>query len=118
MDSTFEERQKASQRIFFRPTERFCKTLGQRISLARRKCSLTQQDMADRCLMSLSTYRRIEKGDSSVTAAALLRVLFLLGGFHSLDELIEPLNDSLGNTLVEDQLPKRIRNKKEGLNYL
>ena len=46
MDSTVEERRKASQRIFFRPTERFCKTLGQRISLARRKRSLTQQSCA------------------------------------------------------------------------
>ena len=118
MEPSIEERRKASQRIFFRPTERFCKTLGQRISLARRKRSLTQQDMADRCLMSLSTYRRIEKGDSSVTAAALLRVLFLLGGIHSLDEMIDPLQDELGNTFIEDQLPKRIRNKKDGYNYL
>lgn len=118
MDPTIEERRKASQRVFFRPTDRFCKTLGQRISIARRKRSLTQQDMADRCLMSLSTYRRIEKGDSGVTVAALLRVIFLLGGVHSLDEMIDPLQDELGNTFVEDKLPKRVRNKNAGYNYL
>lgn len=112
-ESTPEERRKRSQRVFFRPTERFCKTLGERISIARRKRSLTQQDIADRCLMSLSTYRRIEKGDSSVTVAALLRVLFLLGGVHSLDELMDPLKDELGNMRQEENLPKRVRNKPD-----
>lgn len=105
-------REKAAQRIFFKPTERFCKRLSDHISLARRKRRLTQKDMAERCLMSLSTYQRIEKGDSSVAFAAVMRVLFLLDGLKSFDDLLSPKGDDFGREELESRIPKRIRKAK------
>ena len=68
--------------------------------------------MAERSLLSISTYRRIEKGDSSVSVAALMRVLFLLDGLKSFDNLLAPETDTLGRELLDDDIPKRIRPKK------
>lgn len=109
-----DEKKRASQRIFFMPTERFVKTLGNRISVARRKRRLKQSEMAERALMSESTYRRIEKGDSTVSVAALMRVLFILGGLNSFNEILLPINDRTGSELMEDRLPKRIKGKVPG----
>ena len=75
---TKQELRKAQQRIFFLPTERFAKKLGKHISLARRKRCLTQKMLAERALISLATLQRLEKGDSSVSMAAVMRVLFIL----------------------------------------
>ena len=109
-----DEKKRASQRIFFMPTERFVKTLGNRISVARRKRRLKQSEMAERALMSDSTYRRIEKGDSTVSVAALMRVLFILGGLNSFNEILLPINDRTGSELMEDRLPKLIKGKVPG----
>ena len=109
-----DEKKRASQRMFFMPTERFVKTLGNRISVARRKRRLKQSEMAERALMSESTYRRIEKGDSTVSVAALMRVLFILGGLNSFNEILLPINDRTGSELMEDRLPKRIKGKVPG----
>ena len=109
---TSEERKRQSQLLFFRPTERFMKKLASHISIARRKRRLTQAQLAERSLLSISTYRRIEKGDSSVSVAALMRVLFLLDGLKSFDDLLSPETDALGRELLEDDMPKRIRPKK------
>lgn len=111
---TLDEKKRASQRVFFIPTERFVKTLGNRIAVARRKRRLKQSEMAERALMSESTYRRIEKGDSSVSVASLMRVLFILGGLNSFNEILLPINDRTGSELMEDRLPKRIKGKVPG----
>lgn len=101
-----DEKKRASQRIFFMPTERFVKTLGNRISVARRKRRLKQSEMAERALMSESTYRRIEKGDSTVSVAALMRVLFILGGLNSFNEILLPINDRTGIRADGRQAPQ------------
>lgn len=104
-----EARKKAQQRIFFRPTERFAKRLGEHISLARRKRRLTQKMLAERALVSLATLQRLEKGDSSVSLAAVMRVLFLLDGLKSFDDILSPEKDALGREELESRLPKRVR---------
>lgn len=108
------EKEPATRRIFVTPTERLLKALGRRISAARRARRLKQSEMAERALMSESTYRRIEKGDSTVSVAALMRVLFILGGLNSFNEILLPINDRTGSELMEDRLPKRIKGKVPG----
>lgn len=108
---TKEELKKAQQRIFFLPTERFAKKLGKHISLARRKRCLTQKMLADRALVSLATLQRLEKGDSSVSMASVMRVLFILDGLKSFDDLLSPAGDEFGREAVDARLPKRVRPK-------
>lgn len=103
----------AAQRIFFYPTERFCQRLAGHISLARRKRRWTQKEMAARSLVSLATYQRIEKGDSSVAFAAVMRVLFVLDGLKSFDDVLAPEGDELGREEVEKRIPQRIRKCKK-----
>ena len=108
---TKQELRKAQQRIFFLPTERFAKKLGKHISLARRKRCLTQKMLAERALLSLATLQRLEKGDSSVSMAAVMRVLFILDGLKSFDDLLAPAGDEFGREAIEARLPKRVRPK-------
>ena len=102
---------KAQQQIFFLPTERFAKKLGKHISLARRKRCFTQKMLAERALVSLATLQRLEKGDSSVSMAAVMRVLFILDGLKSFDDLLSPAGDDFGREAVEARRPKRVRPK-------
>lgn len=52
--------------------------LASRISTVRRDLGLTQGEMATMAKTSLSTYRKIETGDSTVTAETLYRVVMIL----------------------------------------
>ncbi len=110
-----QERKKAQQRLFFRPTERFAKRLGEHISLARRKRRFTQKMLAERALVSLATLQRLEKGDSSVSLSAVMRVLFLLDGLKSFDDILSPEKDDYGREELEARLPKRIRSSGDGM---
>ena len=99
-------------KIYLRPTTAFCKRLGKHINIARRRRRFSQQEMADKTGISRATYQRLEKGDSSVSISALVKVLFVLDGLHSFDELLAPEKDRIGMGLAEDALPQRVHPQK------
>lgn len=43
--------------------------------------------------------------------AAMMRVLFILDGLKSFDDLLSPAGDDFGREAVEARLPKRVRPK-------
>ncbi len=94
------------------PIIRALKKLGQDINDARRRRRITMELMAERAGISRSTLSRIEKGDESTSLGSYASVLFVLGLTDQLGNLADANNDLMGQTLEEENLPKRIRMKK------
>lgn len=83
--------------------------MGQYIRSARQARGWTMAETAERCLMSLSTYKRIEVGDPSVASGFWLQTLFQLGLMKQLVQSVSPEADQLGETLRHEQARQRIR---------
>ena len=96
---------------------RSLRKFGQDISIARRKRRLSVAMMTERVGISKATLQRMENGDPSVSIAAYVQSLFILGFGTPLSELIDQSNDEQGLLMELDHLPKRIRSsssKSEG----
>ncbi|WP_179401910.1 helix-turn-helix domain-containing protein [Burkholderia guangdongensis] len=93
------------------PVERAIRKLGSDISLARRRRHLSQASLAERMGASLSTVRRMEKGDVRVPIHFFARALHVFGEISALEQLLDTSNDDIGLTLMDEQLPKRVRSK-------
>lgn len=65
--------------------------------------------MAQRIDASLATVRRLERGDPGTALQHLARALEVLGGLATLDTLIDTSRDPVGQALMDEKLPKRIR---------
>lgn len=96
------------------PVERAILKLGSDISLARRRRHISQASLAERIGASLSTVRRIEKGDARVPIHFLARTLHVFGEIQALEHLLDTPNDAIGLTLMDERLPKRVRSKSGG----
>ncbi len=96
------------------PVERAIRKLGGDISLARRRRHISQASLAERMGASVSTVRRMEKGDVRVPIHFLGRALHVFGEIHALEQLLDTANDDIGLTLMDEQLPKRVRSKSGG----
>jgi transcriptional regulator with XRE-family HTH domain len=96
------------------PVERAIRKLGSDLSLARRRRHITQASLAERMGASLSTVRRMEKGDVKVPIHFYARALHVFGEIRSLEHLLDTPNDEIGLTLMDEQLPKRVRSKSGG----
>ena len=94
------------------PVERAIQKLGSDISLARRRRHISQASLAERMAASLSTVRRIEKGDVRVPIHFYARALHIFGEIQALEHLLDSARDEIGLTLMDESLPKRVRNKK------
>lgn len=94
------------------PVERALQQLGHDLSLARRRRHISQASLAERMGASLSTVRRMEKGDPRVPIHFLARALHVFGEIQSLAQLLDTAKDDIGLTLMDEQLPKRIRRKR------
>ena len=86
--------------------------LGQDINNARRRRRITKALMAERAGIAINTLTRIEKGDPGTSMAAWASAIFVLGLTENLRNLAEPGRDHLGLLLEEDNLPKRVRYKR------
>lgn len=93
------------------PVEHAITKLGNDLSLARRRRRISQASLALRIGASLSTIKRIEKGDSRVPLHFIARVLYVFGELERLNVLLDTANDAIGLTLADEQLPQRIRRK-------
>lgn len=94
------------------PVERALKKFGTDIRIARMKRGFTIEMMAERIGIHRSTYSKIEKGDPMVGLGAYATTLFVLGFGVPLSGLIDQRSDETGLLLTLDQLPKRVRPKK------
>ncbi len=96
------------------PVSRAIRKLGSDISLARRRRRISQASLAERMGASLSTVRRMEKGDIKVPIHFFARALHVFGEIHALEHLLDTPSDEIGLALMDERLPKRIRSKSGG----
>jgi transcriptional regulator with XRE-family HTH domain len=94
------------------PVERAIHKLGSDIALARRRRHISQASLAERMGASLSTVRRMEKGDVRVPIHFFARAMYVFGEIQALENLLDTANDDIGLTLMDEQLPKRVRKKR------
>lgn len=96
------------------PVARAIRKLGGDISLARRRRHISQASLAERMGASLSTVRRMEKGDIRIPIHFFARALHVFGEIQALERLLDTPNDEIGLTLMDERLPKRVRSKPDG----
>lgn len=96
------------------PVARAIRKLGNDISLARRRRRISQASLAERMGASLSTVRRMEKGDVKVPIQFFARALYVFGEIQALEHLLDTPNDEIGLALMDEQLPKRVRSRPGG----
>ena len=94
------------------PVVRALTRLGRDLSLARRRRQFSQESMAERIGTSVATLRRLERGDPSVAVGTVARALFVLGEIERLGGLLDTATDTIGLSLMDEQLPKRIRRRR------
>lgn len=93
------------------PVERAITKLGCDLALARRRRHISQESLAIRIGASLSTVKRMEKGDLRIPLHFIARTLHVFGELGQLASLIDTAKDDIGLTLANDQLPQRVRRK-------
>lgn len=93
------------------PVGRAIQKLGSDISLARRRRHISQASLAERMGASLSTVRRMEKGDARIPIHFFARALHVFGEIQALEHLLDTPNDEIGLSLMDERLPKRVRSK-------
>ena len=93
------------------PVNRALLKLGADLSLARRRRHISQASLAERMGASLSTVRRMEKGDARVPIHFFARALHVFGELQALEHLLDTPKDEIGLALMDEQLPKRVRGK-------
>jgi len=93
------------------PVVRALAKLGHDLSLARRRRKLTQESMAERIQTSVATLRRLEKGDTRISIGTIAQAFFVLGEMDKITNLLDTASDDIGLSLMNEQLPQRVRRK-------
>ena len=93
------------------PVERAILKLGRDLALARRRRRISQESLALRIGASISTVKRMEKGDMRIPLHFVGRTLYVFGELEKLNALLDSSRDEIGLTLADEQLPQRIRRK-------
>jgi len=93
------------------PARRALAKLAEGLSRARRRRRLTQRSLAERSGVGIATIKRLEGGDGRVAIETLVRVLQVLGGLESLEQLVDTGRDELGLLLMDEALPRRVRTR-------
>ncbi|MEI7694431.1 MAG: helix-turn-helix transcriptional regulator [Chlorobium sp.] len=94
------------------PVKRAVMKFGRDLSQARRRRRFSQQSMAERIGISVSSLRRLEKGDPTLSWGTIARAMYVLGEIEKLNQLLDTANDDIGLVLMDEQLPRRIRSRK------
>jgi transcriptional regulator with XRE-family HTH domain len=95
------------------PVIRALTKLGRDISLARRRRHMTQESLAERIGSSLRTVRRLEQGDPHISLHHIARALHVFGEIERFNQLMDTGGDIIGLTLMDEQLPRRVRTRKQ-----
>ncbi len=100
---------------FFEPTEKVrerIRQIGRNLRTARKRRRKTMRDVAEMVGVSVSTIKRVERGDPSVKFGVYLAVaeVFQLGDGV---RFAEPETDVIGLALEKQRLPQRIRSKRD-----
>lgn len=98
------------------PVLRAMVKLGNDICLARRRRRISQESLAERLGTSVSTIHRMEKGSGHTPLLVLARALHVFSELPRLENLLDTAKDDVGLTLMDEQLPQRIRAPRNGLN--
>jgi transcriptional regulator with XRE-family HTH domain len=85
---------------------------GEAIRLARRRRRQTASDLAMRLGVSLPTFRKLERGDPSVSLGTFVTALWLLDLLESFSAAVNPAQDRTGLALEIARMPKRVRRTK------
>jgi transcriptional regulator with XRE-family HTH domain len=93
------------------PVERAIRKFCSDIYLARRRRHISQASLAERMGASVSTVRRMEKGDLRVPIHFFARALHVFGEIQALENLLDTAKDDIGLMLMDERLPKRVRSK-------
>lgn len=94
------------------PVLRAIEKFGSDVALARRRRRISQSSLAERIGASISTVRRMEKGDERIPIHFIVRTLHIFGELESFSTLLDSSEDSIGLTLMDEQLPKRVRARR------
>lgn len=94
------------------PVRRALHKLGRDIRDARLRRRIATAIMAQRASISRTTLNKIEKGDPGVSLGNYAAVLFVLGLSDRLGTLADVRSDAVGLELDEENLPKRIRRRR------
>ena len=70
------------------------------------------QMIAERAFITRKTLGRAERGDQSVSMGIYASVLFVLGMVERIGDLADARADTLGLSLEEEQLPRRVRPRR------
>jgi transcriptional regulator with XRE-family HTH domain len=92
-----------------------CRSLGERVAIARKRRRMTQKELARRAGLSAFTLIRIEKGVPSTEVGSIVRVLWALGLERTVGLVAEAEADDVGQTLERARLPKRVGRRKDEL---
>ena len=95
------------------PVIRALRKFGHDLKDARRRRRIPVAIAAERASISKPTLIRLERGDPSVSIASYATMLFVLGMADRLGDLAAAKNDPIGLQLEEENLPKRIRIRKQ-----
>ncbi|MCW5257869.1 XRE family transcriptional regulator [Verminephrobacter aporrectodeae subsp. tuberculatae] len=87
--------------------------LGNDIAIARKRRRFTQQRLAEGAGAHVATIRRLEKGDPGVSLGVLAMVLMTLGESDRIANLLDIAKDDVGLVLSVNDLPQRIRPKRQ-----
>jgi DNA-binding XRE family transcriptional regulator len=93
------------------PVVRAIRKLGSDVSLARRRRHISQASLAERIGASVSTIRRMEQGDERIPIHFIARTMQVFGVLDALAEMIDTARDDIGLTMMDAQLPQRVRSK-------
>lgn len=85
---------------------------GERISLARKRRSMTLTDMATRMMVSVKTVQRLEQGDPGIGFGVLITALMCLGLEKDIQCLAAMETDSIGLAHERQRLMERQRVRK------
>jgi len=95
------------------PVNKALKKLGSDLKEARIKRRLTMALVEERASITHITLTKAEKGEASVSIGIYAKIMFVLGMIENLYNLAEPDNDTIGKIYDKENLPKRVRYKKD-----
>lgn len=91
------------------PVERALRRVGHSLALARRRRQLSQEALAERIGASVNTVRRMEDGHPGTALQHFARALQVFGELDTFEKLMDTAQDSVGLTLMDENLPQRVR---------